>query len=355
LAVAPEPTIDRIVGWVTEAVDGEPTPITVPDSLVGVVGRTPDGRAIREQVVWLGPDRLFGIETVPEGPRSADTPPAVFLNAGVIDHVGPGRTWVVLARRLAAHGFRSVRFDLSGLGSTPARTPSVTRATQSIDMLQDLGHAQAAISPENPAAVVLVGLCSGGYHASEAALSTGARGVVMINPSFRLVGSDDRLPAAGKGAEERQVIEAPKRWVRRIPARAFLWRMARRSPDGVWRIVNRVAINHPPAETLIRLARAGTEVLLACDDYDAWFLPRGGHHGLKGYERDGRVRIVAVTGMDHTLFCRQPRALTCDLVVEDLVRRFVPTTDQAAAPAHPITAGRDQGGTSEKDHDLVGR
>ena len=46
---------------------------------------------------------------------------------------------------------------------------------------------------DDPSDVVLVGLCSGGYHCSEAALSTGAVGVVMINPSFRLLGVEGEL------------------------------------------------------------------------------------------------------------------------------------------------------------------
>ena len=63
---------------------------------------------------------LVGIVTPPVGgvpPRGA----FVFLNAGVVHRVGPNRIYVTAARRLAARGFLSVRFDLSGLGDSSSR------------------------------------------------------------------------------------------------------------------------------------------------------------------------------------------------------------------------------------------
>ena len=216
LVVVPEPTIDRIVTWMAGTVDGAATPVTVPEPGWATVGVTPDGATIRERAVWLGPDRLFGIETVPESPQSGATP-VLFLNAGVIDHVGPGRSWVVLARELARRGFRSVRFDLSGIGASPARTRSGERSTRTIEGLEDVARAQAAVSPEDPAEVVLVGLCSGATTPRKPPCRPGRCGVVMINPSFRLSLPGGPL-ASPEPSEERQVIESPKGWVRKIPA-----------------------------------------------------------------------------------------------------------------------------------------
>ena len=324
LAVVPERTVGSIVDWLTEVIGASRAPVTVPEPSVAVVGRTPSGQVIRERPLSLGPNGLFGIETVPA--RTGGSPPVLFLNAGVIDHVGPARTWVTLARALAARGFRTVRFDLSGVGATPLRAGAVERSTRTLDGIQDVADAQRAVAPDDPSGVVLVGLCSGGYHCSEAALSTGARGVVMINPSFRIAGPKDTVasPETATSALQRQVDEAPRSWVQRIPGRASLWELVRRAPDPLWTLINRLAITHPPADTLRRLSDSGTDVLVVCDDYDAWVLQRGARRALGRSRRPGRVRIEVVEGIDHTLFGREGRDKALELVVDHVVSAFPP-------------------------------
>ena len=71
---------------------------------------------------------------------------------------------------------------------------------------------------------------------------------------------------------QRKVDEAPRAWVKRIPGRAALWELVRWHPDPLWTVINRLAINHPPAETLKQMRDAGTDVFVPCDDYDAWVL-----------------------------------------------------------------------------------
>jgi hypothetical protein len=38
----------------------------------------------------------------------------IWLNVGILHHAGPFSWYVTLARRLAGHGFYSLRIDLSG-------------------------------------------------------------------------------------------------------------------------------------------------------------------------------------------------------------------------------------------------
>ena len=47
----------------------------------------------------------------------------VIFNAGAVHRVGPNRMTVTLARRLAAMGLPSLRFDLEGLGDSVLREP----------------------------------------------------------------------------------------------------------------------------------------------------------------------------------------------------------------------------------------
>ena len=144
----------------------------------------PDGEEVAEEITYLGPGRLFGrISRPPAAPASGPGPgtTVVLLNSGRIDHVGPGRLWVELARSRAAGGLRVVRVDLSGLGDSPARPEHPAGLVYSPAALDDVAEVTRAVSPLDPSAVVLMGLCSGAWHSVQAALAGGARGVVAIN------------------------------------------------------------------------------------------------------------------------------------------------------------------------------
>ena len=337
----PQETLELIVGWLRDVLPDAEGSVLLPEPSGAIVGRAQDGRLIRERAVLLGPNQLFGIETAPEAVEGVDGVEAVerrpcilFLNAGLIDHVGPARTWVTVARALAGRGFRTVRFDLSGVGASPLRPGADSRSTVTLVGIQDVADAQRAVSPAHPSDVVLVGLCSGGYHCSEAALSTGALGVVMINPSFRLLGVEGELAVDDATAAEleRQVDEAPRAWVKRIPGRPQLWELVRRAPDPFWTLVNRLAISHPPADTLKQIRATGADVFVACDDYDAWVLQRGARRDLRRSRHPGRVQIEVVDGMDHTLFFQKGRQKTIELVVDHIAAQFSPEQQAERMP-----------------------
>jgi pimeloyl-ACP methyl ester carboxylesterase len=102
---------------------------------------------------------LVGILTEPRAEiQRPGAPTLIFSNIGLNHRVGPNRLYVELARKLAAAGFRSLRFDLSGFGdSEPRRSGGMylQRATldtrEAMDFLQKRGSSR----------FVVVGLCSG--------------------------------------------------------------------------------------------------------------------------------------------------------------------------------------------------
>jgi pimeloyl-ACP methyl ester carboxylesterase len=329
LAVIPERTVETIVSWLSGLADGPKVPLRVAHPASAIVARDPKGQVIRERAVLLGPHHLFGIETVADDVGSKPT--ILFLNPGVNDHVGPARVWVVLARALAANGFRTVRFDFSGLGASAFRAGADTRTSFTLTAIQDMADAQRAISPDDPAQVVLVGLCSGCDHGSEAALSTGARGVVMINPSFRSVRMESDSGGGGGDIQaERQGDQGSRAWVKRIPGRAALWELVRRAPDPVWTLINRFVIENPPAGTARQMRDAGTDLFVVSDEYEAWVLQRGARRELaraatkEGVRegREARIRIEVIPGMDHSLFFHEGRDKALSLVVEHLTSTF---------------------------------
>ena len=76
---------------------------------------------MNESALLLGSDAsLAAVVTDPEPGAGAPQAPAVlWLSAGFLHRVGPNRLYVTMARRLAALGFTSVRFDFSGIGDSP--------------------------------------------------------------------------------------------------------------------------------------------------------------------------------------------------------------------------------------------
>ncbi len=116
---------------------------------------------MKERGIRFGSDgNLVGILAEPDPPAAAAHRPAVLLhNVGFGHRVGPHRLNVELARELAARGFASLRFDLSGLGdSDPRASPG-----SPVDVgVQDLGDAMAWLTRRRAIDhFALVGMCSG--------------------------------------------------------------------------------------------------------------------------------------------------------------------------------------------------
>ncbi len=121
-----------------------------------------------ERIVRFGPENgLLGILTEPAGrPRG---PAVLLLNPGLLHHVGPFSWYVALARRLAASGILSLRFDISGLGDSPLRNDNGTPVDRAVrDMTAALDQLERKYQARQ---VVAIGLCSGGLLAHLIAVS----------------------------------------------------------------------------------------------------------------------------------------------------------------------------------------
>jgi alpha-beta hydrolase superfamily lysophospholipase len=142
------------------------------------------GARFSERPVRFGLDAgLFGIVTEPHGtdmPRRA----VVLVNAGADSHVCVGRLYVALARRWAEAGYVVLRMDLAGLGDSTARPAAPDNEVYPAGALEDVREAVALLRARyRTDDVVLAGLCSGAYHALQAA----AEGmpltqVLVVNP-----------------------------------------------------------------------------------------------------------------------------------------------------------------------------
>src|SRR5262249_47315353 len=120
-AVVPSATLDSIVAWLAQDCPlGAPVPTAPPAPRESLMVPASEGLpALRETPLLFGEEqRLFGVLTDPPGPIATGKPVVCFLNVGSNSHVGPHRMNVDLARDLAAQGYATFRFDVSGLGDS---------------------------------------------------------------------------------------------------------------------------------------------------------------------------------------------------------------------------------------------
>lgn len=269
-----------------------------------------DGRpaAVAERVRWLGPARIFAIETVPADPRVAmRRPVVVFLPEGNDRHVGSGRLWVALARRWAAAGFRCLRVDFSGLGESPARPGRPEGVIRATEAFADVADVVAAVA-EDPRAVVLVGLCSSGYQALEGAVAHDLRGVLVVNPVLRFIPPESF--GGGPSSPIRQICVVRSRWVTRwralLPERlGSLGGVVRARLEGKARAARRLSWKQ-------RVAQRGVRAYCLCGPVEAG--PLIGEDGpvLRTPVSGGHVVIDVAEQLDHALLAERDRALVAD-------------------------------------------
>lgn len=123
---------------------------------------------MRETALRFGSARsLAGVLT--EGDAREGAPAMVFLNAGLLHHVGPNRLHVSLARRLSEVGLRSLRFDLSGIGDSGPRQDGLGRDESMVLETQEAMDSLAA--SHGVGRFVLFGICTGADQAVRVALA----------------------------------------------------------------------------------------------------------------------------------------------------------------------------------------
>lgn len=135
---------------------------------------------MNERCCRFGPEQqLVGIVTEPSAPARATT--LVLVSAGVTPKAGPFRLYAELARRLARDGFRTLRFDLGGIGdSGNAYAEHALRERTRLQIRAALEHLSERFGLGE---VALGGLCSGAEDAfSYAEHDPRVRRVVLIDP-----------------------------------------------------------------------------------------------------------------------------------------------------------------------------
>lgn len=221
--------------------------------------------------------RLFGILCRPDSGTQSDFA-VIICNPGGDPHHGYARFSVEFARRLAASGITSLRFDFAGLGDSVPSSEQLDDDSLdvfTVDRNADVAAALDVLEPLGFRRFALHGLCSGAFHAFQASLvDTRVAALLLIN-----------LP-----------------W--------FSLRREKSSPDSFARA----------AMTILADRRVGRLLLFA--EGDAGIRPLEQHFGPAGVDLEGSgdVEVSIVSGFDHDLTGHAMRRAAADRMIAFLLR-----------------------------------
>lgn len=140
---------------------------------------------VNEVPVFFGCERLFGILSRPGKIATADLrgqTAVLMLNVGGNYRIGPNRIYVRMARALAKQGYRTLRFDLSGLGDSRAPGGFVMGSLYSRDSTGEVMAAIDLLASQGCTRFFLLGICSGSFVAFQTAqIDPRVTGQILMN------------------------------------------------------------------------------------------------------------------------------------------------------------------------------
>jgi pimeloyl-ACP methyl ester carboxylesterase len=312
----PGPAYDAILAWLEaqSAPVSEPPAHTPPPVVrARVLGD------VREELVRFGKnERLLAVLTeAAQGSRS-DRPGIVLLNAGAIHRIGPNRTYVSLARRLAGAGYPVLRMDVGGIGDSRPLPGAPDNRVYHRDALVDVDEALDFFGPRTKTTrFILTGLCSGAYVSFHGALADKrVCAAVMINPqTFTWKEGDSLDVSQSKNYNDVQHYQRSiyqiEKWAKLLRGEVDVKRavvaLGRRA-----KIVGEVRLRKALARfrgtvspddvpgTLALLDQRGVRVFFLMSRGDPGLDYLDLHLGSSLYESTPRYRLEIIDGPDHT-------------------------------------------------------
>jgi pimeloyl-ACP methyl ester carboxylesterase len=180
-AVYPATAFGKVVDWLREGSQPRAAQCSVVSRARPFPASLTSPGARETPVFFRDEAPLFGIVCRPDVPREG-RPGLLFLNTGAVSHSGMNRIWVSMARRYAAMGFTSLRFDISGVGESPARTARADRQPNMKAAVADVGAAIGWLHAQGCSTITLIGFCWGAQLACGVALEDDrVTRLIMIN------------------------------------------------------------------------------------------------------------------------------------------------------------------------------
>jgi pimeloyl-ACP methyl ester carboxylesterase len=297
---------------------------------------------VRETAISFGPSKsLFGVVTEPaklsgSNPRSKTA--ILMLNTGGIYRIGPARLYVKMARAWATRGYRTFRFDLTGIGDSGPALGGESVNIYSRDSTADVKAAIDCLMARGCTHVVVMGICSGSYVAFQTALADPrVTGQILMNT--RLLECQDE---AWQGAM--QTYYKSTHFYRRALFRLDVYKRLLRGQVNVAGIarrfqavfkakirgaMTRLLQRGPGAEGVLskvkRLSARGTDTLMisAAEDDGRDYLdfhlgPMGSH--LRG---NPNFKMIIVERTDHTFSNADSQQVVIAAVQDHLENRML--------------------------------
>ncbi len=349
LSRAPEQVHTAVVSWLSDwhCADTQPAGTGDTRRVDGASSSCAIGTGYREQPVRFGPaKRLVGILTSPATQNPA-APAIVFLTTGAEYHVGPNRLYVPLARSWAAAGHPVLRYDLGGIGDSLPPPGAAENVAYPAHALDDAREALALIRSEAPGhPVIVIGLCSGGWHSFRAALEgLPVDAIVAINPPLYLREGSSGKRRANEDDEVRRyqrLLRNRSSWAKALRGRAAYGTALRLALGSYGRkLLARVneAAGGRLLDGIVRdldaISARGIASLLVFSRGDNglnYFQLRGGT-ALRARRLRRHVQHVIIDGADHTF--RPPEAQRAlKVLLMDFVAKQTSATGAARSDLH---------------------
>jgi alpha-beta hydrolase superfamily lysophospholipase len=287
--------------------------------------------------VRFGPDdRLFGIVTRP-AERHRAAPSIIFLSTGGGHHVGPHRLYVPMSREWAADGHVVLRFDLGGIGDSAPPPGTAGGEAYPGHMLDDAREAIVRVREEAPSEhVILVGLCSGGWLAFEAARKgLPVDAIISINPPLYLLQGRDWVSQQRQMDRYQHSLRDPLKWLKALrggtAATALRTIAARAGSNAASRL------RHLTREEQFRGLSADLRAI-ASRRIQAFFIFSDGDNGHRYFEQHARRSLgsAAVRNFIHQAVVADAghvfRPLAAQRQLKTLLNEFVARVPAAVEP-----------------------
>jgi alpha-beta hydrolase superfamily lysophospholipase len=316
------------------------------------------GAVIETPIAFGRNPGLFGILSEPNAgaaPARADTA-VLMLNVGGNYRIGPSRNYVKTARELSAAGFRTLRFDLPGLGDSPARANVSSASMYRPDATADVSAAMDMLAERGCRRFFLVGICSGAYLAFQTALEdTRVNGLMLMNP--RLLEWDAATSEPWRASMQqfykstryyRQALLRSDVYARllrgEVNVRGIaqrMWQLARARMTRIWDKLRGRAPKEGVLAKFRHLGRHGVETLLAISEHDDGLDYIEFHLGKQAGRMRGHknFRFALIPEADHTFSTVAGQRALMDLIREHLLRHEENTAPTRASNAIPSTRG----------------
>ena len=329
--VVPHATFADVVEWHSSIVASPPARDRAPP--------VPAGDAVLqtgytlEKPVWFGPgDSLFGILSLPLH-RESNAPAVLIANAGANPRSGNARGAVMIARWLAAHGVASLRMDGAGIGDSAIETGERGQPYSS-ESDSDLAAGVDELCRQCGTPVLLLGMCSGAYHALRATYGdTRIGGLMLLNLQKFTWQAGESLSVV-----QRTTLRPTRFYIQNLASKTTLRRLITgeisimRILRGLaGRVGRRIAAIADPALTILRggetpvgqvrrqvrgLRQRGVPILFMLSGNDPGLDEIAEYFGAQGREfrRQPNVTFHLLEGADHTLSTHWARRMAIGLI-----------------------------------------